>query len=387
MATKKSTRKTSGVHLSWPRPNFEHVVKTNKNFKANYQGAIMYAHYELSQADLKKEVIKYLKTLNPKHEFLDKINDISENRFSTVGKYMYVLNHKADIPDEIFKGLIPALEKIIVEEKTSSPTIKKEVGTEHKRTNGQNTKVVITIQDRLLEKTREVAGEVEGWIDDFYLARKTATPKTVEEFVNLFKSLGMKAPHMRFMYGFFERRAAEIAKAAEGKDKDLLEGYVNFTSPELKKFNIFFQNLLASCNMMQEIAKIERAPRKKKPVSEEKVVAKIKYKKEDPVLGIVSLPPVQMLGAKEVWVYNTKTRKLAQYKAADADGLTVKGASLENYSSESAEKTVRKPAETLAEFKKASKVKLRTFLKDLSTLDVPCQGKLNEHHVILRIDK
>jgi hypothetical protein len=93
MATKKSTRKTSGVHLSWPRPNFLEVKKTNKNFKANYQGAIMYAHYELSTADLKKEVIKYLKTLNPKHEFLDKINDISENRFSTVGKYMYVLNH------------------------------------------------------------------------------------------------------------------------------------------------------------------------------------------------------------------------------------------------------------------------------------------------------
>jgi hypothetical protein len=139
--------------------------------------------------------------------------------------------------------------------------------------------------------------------------------------------------------------------------------------------------------MMQEIAKIERAPRKKKPVSEEKIVARIKYKKEDPVLGIVSLPPVQILGAKEVWVYNTKTRKLAQYKALDERGLYVKGASLENYSSESAEKTVRKPAETLAEFKKASKVKLRTFLKELSTLDIPCQGKLNEHHVILRIDK
>ena len=68
-------------------------------------------------------------------------------------------------------------------------------------------------------------------------------------------------------------------------------------------------------------------------------------------------------------------------------GLLVKGASLENYSSESAEKTLRKPADTLAEFKKASKVKLRTFLKELTTVDVPCGGKLNEHHVILRIDK
>jgi len=41
----------------------------------------------------------------------------------------------------------------------------------------------------------------------------------------------------------------------------------------------------------------------------------------------------------------------------------------------------------LADFKKASKVKLRTFLQDLSTIDIPCGGKLNEHRVILRIDK
>jgi len=387
MAIKKTSRKTSGVHLGWPKPNFAHVLKTHANFKANYQGAIMYAHYELSQADLKKETIKYLKTLNPKHELLNKIADIPENRFSTVGKYMYILNHKADIPDEIFKGLIPALEKIIAEEKSQEATIQKAGGSEHKGTVQETVKMVVTIQDRLYEKTREVAGEVEGWIDDFFLARKTAAPKTVEEFVNLFKSKDLKAPHMRFMHSFFERRAAEIVEAATGKDKELLEGYSNFTGPELRKFSIFYQNLLSACVMMQEVAKVERAPRKKKPISEEKVVAKIKYKKEDSVLGIVSLPPVQILGAKEVWVYNTKTRKLAQYKALDERGLYVKGASLENFSSESAEKTVRKPAETLAEFKKASKVKLRTFLKELSTLDIPCQGKLNEHHIILRIDK
>lgn len=75
-------------------------------------------------------------------------------------------------------------------------------------------------------------------------------------------------------------------------------------------------------------------------------------------------------------------RKLAQYKAADERGILVKGASLLNYTTDSVEKTIRKPIETLAYFKKASKVKLRTFLKDLSTLDIPVGGKLNEHHII-----
>ena len=211
--------------------------------------------------------------------------------------------------------------------------------------------------------------------------------KTVEEFSNLFKANELKAPHARHMKLIFERRAAEIAEAVEGKDKDLAEAYSNFSKPELKKLDLFYKNLLKAAEMMQEVAKVTRAPRKKKPMSHEKLVSKIKYKKEDNALGIVSTHPVHIIGAKEVWVYNTKTRKLAQYKASDASGLTVKGASLLNYSTDSAEKTLRKPAEALADFKKATKVKLRTFLKDLSTVDIPCNGKLNEHHIILRIDK
>ena len=381
-------RKLVTSYASWPRPIFATVLKTNKDFKSNYEGAILYAHYELSSIELKKEVVKYLRTQDPKHPLLERIKDMNENRFTTIGKYMYVLNHAGDIPENIMERMMPALEKTIVEEETRQAAREKE---EQRSTEGciieETPKMVITIQDRLRDKTREVAGEVEGWIDDFYLSRKTAQPKTVEEFINLFKANELKAPHMRFMHLIFERRAAEIDQAVEGKDKDLSEGYSNFTRPELKKYNQFHKNLLAACVMMQEVAKVERAPRKKKPVSQEKLVSKLKYKKEDSSLGIVSLNPVEIVGSKELWVYNTKTRKIAQYKALDERGLNVKGASLLNYSTDSAEKTVRKPVETLAEFKKASKVKLRTFLKDLSTVDIPAQGKLNENHIILRIDR
>lgn len=376
-------------YASWPKPIWALVVKTNKNFRSNYQGALLYAHYELTSAELKKEAVKYLKILDAKHPFLDRIKDMDDDRFASVGKYMYILNHAGDIPDEIMTGMMPALEKIITEEEARLAAKEKNASRALDRKQPATTVEIPTptIQDRLKEKTREIAGEVEGWIDDFYLARKTTQPKTVEEFVHLFKSNELKAPHLRLMYSIFERRSAEIELAVEGKDKDLNEGYSNFTKPELKKFNQFYKNLLGACIMMQEVAKVERAPRKKKPVSQEKLVSKLKYKKEDTALGIVSLPPIHILGSKEVWVYNTKTRKIAQYKALDARGLLVKGSSLENFSSESAEKTVRKPVETLAEFKKASKIKLRTFLKELSTVDVPAQGKLNENHVILRIDK
>jgi len=399
MAGKKNT----SSFMSWPKPHFAYVVKTNKHYKQHYQGAMMYAHYELSSIDLKKEVVKYLKHIDPKHPMLDRIKDMHENRFATIGKYMYILNHNGDLPDDVTPRVIPAFEKIVYEEETKIAAgeedekfLSEKIGKDDKKFLTEKIgkdqkvddtpKVVITIQDRLREKAREVAGEVEGWIDDFCLDKK-APVKTVEEFVNLYKANELKGPHARHMQNIFERRAAEIVEAAEGKNKDLNEGYSHFTKPELKKFALFHTNLLKACDMLQEVAKVERAPRKKKPVSQDKIVSKLKFKKDDSSLGIVSLNPVQILSAKEVWLYNTKTRKLAQYKALDERGLSVKGAGLINYTTDSVEKTVRKPAETLAEFKKASKVKLRTFMKDLTTVDIPCNGKLNENHIILRIDK
>lgn len=372
MAGKK---KASGVHLSWPRPTFANCVKTHKNYMANYRGALTYAHYEISSSELKKETTKYLKAQDAKHPLLEKMKDIHENRFMVVGKYLYLKNHGADLPDGILEGTLRALEEIIHE------NYGKEAVVEEKEEKPAGP----TIQDRLRERAGNVAGDIEGWIDDFFMDKKSPV-KTVEDFVQLFKSNDLKGPHMRHMESFFTKRRTEIA-AAIGGDKEILEYYGNMSRLELKKFDQFLSNLFGACTMLNEVAKVERAPRKKKPISIEKVVGKLKFKKEDTALGIVSVAPTSIVGAKELWVYNTKTRKLAHYKATPGDTFNVKGIGLLNYSSDSVEKTLRKPAETLAEFKKASKVKLRTFLKDLSTIDTPATGKFNEHCIFLRVDK
>lgn len=387
MAGKKI--KFSG-HVPWPKPSFTTVVKSNKQYRSNYHAAVLYAHYELSSIELKREVIKYLKTIDVKHPMLDRIKDLHENRFATIGKYMYILNQGGDLPDEVGSQLMTAFERIVHEEEVrlieQEARFKESIIEEHKKPAQVVNIAPITIQDRIRDKAREVAGDIEGWIDDFSLDRKLPL-KTVDDFVNLFKAADLKAPHMKFVLAEFEHRVSEITEAVGGKNKDLNEGYSHYSKVELKKVLMFYINLLKACAMMQEVAKVERAPRKKKLVSHDKIVSKLKFKKDDSTLGIVSLNPAHIIGSKEVWVYNTKTRKLAQYKANDDQGLTVKGTGLLNYTTDSVEKTVRKPVETLADFKKASKVKLRTFMKELSTVDIPCSGKLNEHHVILRIDK
>lgn len=387
-----AVKKMSGVYVSWPKPDFEYTVKTHKHFRRNFHGAMLYAHYEMTAIELKKEVVKYLKHIDPKHAFLERIKDMNENRFTTIGKYMYLLNHGCDVPDDIFAGMMPALEKVINEEEARVASVEKAAKNaqqdkaESTSELQQPTKTVISIQDRLREKAREVAGEVEGWIDDFMLDKKQPA-KTLEEFVNLFKSSDLKAQHMRHIQDIFERRAEEISEAAEGKDKELAEAYSNYTKPELKKFDLFHKNLLKACVMMQEVAKVERAPRKKKAVSTEKVVSKLKFKKEDTALGIVSLNPTSIIGAKEVWVFDTKTRKLTKYVADDVAGtLSVKGASIIGLNqAKSSSKTLRYPVTQLAAFKKCGKVQLRTFMEDIPTVGISPTGKINENQIILKI--
>jgi hypothetical protein len=387
-----AVKKTSSVYVSWPKPDFEYTVKTHKHFRRNFHGAMLYAHYEMTAAELKKEVTKYLRSKDPKHPLLERIKDINENRFTTIGKYMYLLNHGCDVPDDIFAGMMPALEKTIYEEETRLAAVEKEAEkAQHKEAKGSVeiqpvVKAVISIQERLREKAREVAGEVEGWIDEFMMDKKQAA-KTVEEFVNLFKSADLKSQHMRHIQDIFERRADEIAEAALGKDKDLAEAYSNYTKPELKKFDVFHKNLLKACVMMQEVAKVERAPRVKKAVSSDKVVSKLKYKKDDKVLGIVSVNPTSIIGAKEVWVFDTKTRKLTKYVADDIVGpLSVKGASIIGLNqAKSTSKTLRYPATQLAAFKKCGKVQLRTFMEEIPTVGISPTGKINENQIILKI--
>lgn len=387
-----AAKKMSSVYVSWPKPDFEYTVKTHKHFRRNYHGAMLYAHYELTATELKKEVTKHLRTKDPKHPLLDRIKDMNENRFTTIGKYMYLLNHGCDVPDDIFAGMMPALEKVIHEEETriaATLKIANRAKQENAESNGQVlpvAKAVISIQDRLRERAREVAGEVEGWIDEFICDKKQAA-KTVEEFVNLFQSADLKAQHMRHILDIFEKRSLEIAAAVEGKDKELTEAYSNYTKPELKKYDLFHKNLLKACVMMQEVAKVDRAPRKKKAVSAEKVVSKVKYKKDDKALGLVSLNPAQLIGVKEAWIFDTKTRKLTKYVADDiAVTLSVKGASIIGVNlAKSTSKTLRYPATQLAAFKKCGKVQLRTFMEDIPTVGISPTGRINENQIILKV--
>jgi hypothetical protein len=148
----------------------------------------------------------------------------------------------------------------------------------------------------------------------------------------------------------------------------------------------FYQEISSACDMLAQEAKVNRAPRKTKAVPKDKLVAKLKYMKSNEPLKLVSINPVDIIGCGELWIFNTKTRKLGKYIAAEFQTLGVKGTTITGFDEfKSVQKTVRKPEEKLKEFKAANKVALRKFLDEINATDTKMNGRINEDTILLKV--
>jgi hypothetical protein len=138
--------------------------------------------------------------------------------------------------------------------------------------------------------------------------------------------------------------------------------------------------------MLGQEAKVNRKPRAKKAVPKDKIVAKLKYAKTNEPLKLVSINPADIIGSKELWVYNTKSRKIGKYVASEYLELSVKGTSIIGYNENlSVQKTLRKPEDQLKEFKAAGKVQLRKYLDDIKAVDIKLNGRISEDIILLRV--
>ena len=142
------------------------------------------------------------------------------------------------------------------------------------------------------------------------------------------------------------------------------------------------------CARIAHTAKLTRAPRKKKVKSVDKVIEKLQFKKEDNEYKAASINPTDIIGASQLWVFNTKTRKLGCYNATDVGGLNIKGTTLTNFNEEtSVQKTIRKPEVVLPATLKAGKVALRKVLTDINAVEQALTGRVNSDIILLRVIK
>ena len=243
-----------------------------------------------------------------------------------------------------------------------------------------------SIQERVRDAAYGMTEELETAIESFQSDPEAFDPKSFK-VLNLLKGKGVKAAHARIIKDFYARDLAELEELASGKaDEQLREGYSHLSKKQVKNLIAFYQEIASACDMLTQEAKVNRAPRAKKAVPAEKIVAKLKFMKTNEPLKLVSINPTDIIGSKELWIFNTKSRKIGRYVAEEYKELGVKGTTITGFDvNMSIQKTVRKPEEKLKEFKAAGKVQLRKFLDEINATDTKMNGRINEETILLKV--
>ena len=241
------------------------------------------------------------------------------------------------------------------------------------------------IQDRLRDKMVEAAGEIEGMYDDMIVAGA----KMSADFKPLLVLRGMNvAPQMvGEIAQHWKARLEELEEVIRGKDAQLVEGYGQFGRLQVKNLVKFAEQVIADCGSYVQIKKVERKPRKKKPVSAEKLTARFKYLREFAELKLQSEPVTRLVNAQEAWLYETKKRKLI-YVVADthAGSFTVKGSSLIGFDpTNSVQKTLRKPQEQIKALLQGGVAQHRKYFKDIRATEIKFNGRGSENLILLKI--
>lgn len=245
---------------------------------------------------------------------------------------------------------------------------------------------ILSIQDRVREAAYSMTEELEDALEAFYTDKDAWDPKAFK-ILNLLRGKGVKAAHARVIKDLYSRNYEELKELASGKAcEQLKEGYSHLPRKYVKKLIEFYTEIDSACVMLMEEAKVTRKPRAKKVVSKDKLIEKLKYLKTFENLKLVSINPVEIIGSKELWIYNTKTRKLGKYVSMEFAELGVKGTTLTGFDeNKSIQKTLRRPIEQIKEFKAAGKVALRKFLDDINAVDTKLNGRINEDIILLKV--
>lgn len=379
-----TARATKGRDLS-PKWDNADAMSTDE-FMRHFRQSMDWYRLESGAKELKPKVINWMSSIGCTKEDIAAFKKTKDNRCGlTMGAIAAnLLKGMPDVRPDFNEGrstaawLRNAITKVIEEGKHDIDDAE----------DGVDVKPVVvgpSIQERVREASLKMTEEIEDAIESFQSNPAEFDPKSFK-VLNLLKGKEAKAAHARIIRDFYNRDLEELVEAATTKDEQLKEGYSHLSKTELKKITTFYQEIVSACDMLAQEAKVNRKPRAKKAQPKEKLIAKLKYKKTEESLKLVSINPADIIGAKELWTYNTKSRKLGKYVADEYKDLGVKGTSITGYNEmKSVQKTLRKPADQLSEFKSAGKVGLRKFLEDINAVDTKMNGRINEEIILLKV--
>lgn len=334
-------------------------------------------NYNRSHEDAKKYFVEFLRQAGEPSDTLTQIEECSTlSLSSTIGWLCRIKLVNGDTVPKTYNDNIEREKMRVLQVVLAKKTVVEEKPQAEKKP---------SVQDHLENQLRELLSDLALKIDEFVESRC----KTSFNQYEWLKSFNVKHQHAKSIAEYFDKNLlAELRDAESGVCEQLVEAYSFLKKSELKKFITFIESIVEESRKWSDVAKQislnNRAPRAKKPKSPLKQVEKLKYQKEHE--GLKSIPPTQICGATQLWVYNTKYRTLGVYICNNAHGFSVKGCSILNYdANESVSKKLRKPEEVLPKVFEAGKVALRKILPNVRSKEKKLTGRINGDTILLKV--
>jgi hypothetical protein len=96
--------------------------------------------------------------------------------------------------------------------------------------------------------------------------------------------------------------------------------------------------------------------------------------------------PEKMVGADQLYLFNTKTRQMKYLVSDRRNGFEVKGSTIIGFDvKNSFKKMLRKPEDYIATLAKATKSKALKELRSLKTKESETDGRINRDTIILKV--
>jgi hypothetical protein len=330
-------------------------------------------NYYYDSDDAKGFVLAYLKETKQK-ELSTRVSNVPAIQLRVIGWNCRMLSKGSSLPEETTENMWKTINSLL-------PPVKTEVEPVQDKT------PVVAAPDRTSTKANDAIAYLEDQIDIFLNEGKNEFDAS--EWVT---KQALKPQINKRIVDFYTPLYAELADALSGKDQELKAAYSHHKKSQLKKYLEFVKSIVSAADSQIVIAKTAtkktRKPRKKKVKPVAVLVSKLQYKEKDEELGVASVKPTDIVGAQQVWVFNTKNRLLSVFNALGETGLSVKGTTLLGYDEKtSIAKKLRKPADVLPKVNGSGKVLLRNLMKTIKTREIPAKGRLNSETIILRTVK
>lgn len=331
---------------------------------AKYGDALNWYNYMHDNEQAREWLLEYMKNAEFKREQIAAVRRCPKHKvITTIGWQARIMMNG---------NVLPASSMVFFKEKLNELYV---IGGDIREETATIVKPVVDIQARIRARTNTLITMIEEQLDSVM----NGGTFDIYSFMQKHEVTPQIAGYIRDYY-------LPMKEEADLEDEQVKEAY----GKKLKFWRTFYTALIADCDKFinnRKAVKI-RKPREKKVKSAVDLVKDLKFQKEEPSLRIVSVHPTEVVGCNQLWVYNTKYKKLTQYISMSPQGIQVKGTTLTGWDTElSVSKSLRKPEITIPELLKVGKVAIRSFMPELKTTASAPNGRLNEQTILLRVIK